>query len=70
MTFENRAFKIPNFRLMMAEHGVEHGVSNMLIFVMQYLSKAYTSKDWELVKSTFSVLSSISTQFGPTEPES
>ena len=53
----------------MAEHGVEHGVSNMLIFIMQYLSKAYTSRDWELVKSTFNILSSISNQFRPTEPE-
>ena len=34
MTFENRDFKIPDFRLMMAEHGVEHGASNMLIFIM------------------------------------
>lgn len=70
MTFENRDFKIPDFRLMMAEHGVEHGASNMLIFIMQYLSKAYTSRDWELVKSTFNILSSISNQFRPTEPES
>ena len=67
MTFENRDSKIPDFRLVMAEHGVEQGVSNMITFIMQHLSKAYTSRDWELLKSTFTILSSISNQFIPTE---